>query len=413
MAQQVLATLIMALCLSWASAAFNCSLYASTCSGTPGYTAYSDCSDTVAANPNMTCRAYHLGVAATADNAIEHCPHAAQDATGPCVNETLKSFNCSLYASTCSGTPGYKAYTGCSDTVKANPLGMVCRTYHLGVAATGGNADTHCPHAAQDATGPCATETLKSFNCSLYASTCSATAGYKAYTGCSDTVKANPLGMVCRTYHLGVAATADNAETHCPHAAQDATGPCATETLKSFNCSLYASTCSGTPGYKAYAGCSDTVKANPLGMVCRTYHLGVAATANNAETHCPHAAQDATGPCATETLKSFNCSLYASTCSETAGYKAYADCSATVAANPLGMVCRTYHLGVAAKPGNAMHCPNAAENATGPCAAEVLSVGVPTSTTSRPTATMASGESRLIPGMMMLLSVRGLINANN
>ncbi|CAE8633397.1 unnamed protein product [Polarella glacialis] len=135
MAQQVLATLILALCLSWASAAFNCSLYASTCSGTTGYTAYSSCSDTVAANlGGMACRIYHLGVAAMAGNATEHCPHAAQDATGPCATEVLKSFDCSLYASTCSGTTGYTAYSGCSDTVAANPMGMACRNQGFGEA---------------------------------------------------------------------------------------------------------------------------------------------------------------------------------------------------------------------------------------------------------------------------------------
>ncbi|CAE8629049.1 unnamed protein product, partial [Polarella glacialis] len=184
--------------------------------------------------------------------------------------------------------------------------------------------------------------------------------------------------------------------------------------LKSFNCGHYASTCSATIGYMAYSCCSDTVATNPLGMVCRTYHLGVAAMAGNAATHCLHAAQDATGPCATEVLKSFNCSLYSSTCSGTTGYMAYSGCSDTVAANPLGMVCRTYHLGVAAMAGNATtHCPHAAQDATGPFAAEVLLLGVPTSPTSRPIITTASGESRLIPGMMMLLSVRGLFTANN
>ncbi|CAE8596288.1 unnamed protein product [Polarella glacialis] len=95
------------------------------------------------------------------------------------------------------------------------------------------------------------------------------------------------MGMACRIYHLGVAAMAGNATEHCPHAAPDATGPCATEVLKSFNCSLYASTRSGTTGYTAYSGCSDTVAANPLGMACRTYHLGVAAMAGNAAEHCP------------------------------------------------------------------------------------------------------------------------------
>ncbi|CAE8661334.1 unnamed protein product [Polarella glacialis] len=41
------------------------------------------------------------------------------------------------------------AYSCCSDTVATNPLGMVCRTYHLGVAAMAGNAATHCLHAAK------------------------------------------------------------------------------------------------------------------------------------------------------------------------------------------------------------------------------------------------------------------------
>jgi hypothetical protein len=219
MAQQVLATLILALCLSWASAAFNCSLYASTCSGTTGYTACSSCSDTVAANlGGMACRIYQLDIAAMAGNATEHCPHAAQDATGDCATEVLKSFDCSFYVSKCSRTTGYTAYSRCSGTVAANPMGMACCIYHLGVAAMAGNATDHCPHAAQDAMGPCATEVLKSVNCNLYASTCSGTTGYTAYSGCSDTVAANPLGMACRTYHLGVAAMAGNAEHKTPRA---------------------------------------------------------------------------------------------------------------------------------------------------------------------------------------------------
>ncbi|CAE8630955.1 unnamed protein product [Polarella glacialis] len=94
-----------------------------------------------------------------------------------------------------------------------------------------GNNETHCPHAAQEPTGPCATEVLKCFNCSLYASTCSETSGYTAYSSCSETVAANPMGMACRIYHLGVAAMACNAETHCPHATQDAESPCATKVL--------------------------------------------------------------------------------------------------------------------------------------------------------------------------------------
>jgi hypothetical protein len=55
---------------------------------------------------------------------------------------------------------GYTNYSGCSDTVAANSLGMSCRIYHLGVAAMAGTAAEHCFHAAQDATGHCAIEGL-------------------------------------------------------------------------------------------------------------------------------------------------------------------------------------------------------------------------------------------------------------
>ncbi|CAE8673902.1 unnamed protein product, partial [Polarella glacialis] len=76
------------------------------------------------------------------------------------------------------------------------------------------------------------------------------------YFEATHTVAANPLGMAFRTYHLGVAAMAGNAATHCPYAAQDATGPCATEVLKSVNCSLYASLCSGATAVLKSFNCS-------------------------------------------------------------------------------------------------------------------------------------------------------------
>ena len=101
-----------------AQAAFDCTLYETTCVTTNITAAYTDCAGTVAANTNnvtksmdddhdhdhdhdhgntttisvypMECREEHLS-RATADNAsaLVHCPHAAEEAVGPCVNETL------------------------------------------------------------------------------------------------------------------------------------------------------------------------------------------------------------------------------------------------------------------------------------------------------------------------------------
>ena len=70
----------------------------------------------------------------------------------------------------------------------------------------------------------------------------------------------------------------------------------------------------------------------------------------------------------------FDCAAYVSTCKDTANYKAYGDCAATVAANEDGMTCRTTHLGLASADADAatIHCPHAQEAATGPCATETL-----------------------------------------
>ena len=71
----------------------------------------------------MSCRTYHLGVAATTD-AATHCPHAQEAADAPCAEETLvaTTFDCDLYTSTCV-TPGITpAYADCAATVAANSV---------------------------------------------------------------------------------------------------------------------------------------------------------------------------------------------------------------------------------------------------------------------------------------------------
>jgi len=239
---------------------FNCSMYSETCSGVSGYEAYKNCEATVAVNNanDMACRTQHLMLAAT--DANTHCPHAQPNAATPCNTEMLKTFDCTLYSSTCSGVSGYEAYQNCAATVAVNDANdMACRIQHLHLAVS--DAATHCPHAQPNAATPCNNEMLKTFDCSLYASTCSGVAGYEAYSDCQGTVSANGAnGMACRIQHLHLAVSA--AATHCPHAQPNATGPCSSETLLP---PLTTTTGGGTG-----SDSSNSQLAQPFGAACVT-----------------------------------------------------------------------------------------------------------------------------------------------
>ena len=74
--------------------------------------------------PAMSCRTYHLSVAATTDaNAAIHCPHAQEEADEPCAEAlVVPTFDCDLYASTCV-TPGITpAYADCAATLGHNSV---------------------------------------------------------------------------------------------------------------------------------------------------------------------------------------------------------------------------------------------------------------------------------------------------
>jgi len=303
-----IAKVVFVACLVGAQAAFDCPLYKSTCEGLSDYEAYSDCTSTASLN-NMTCRIKHLELAAVAGGAATHCPHAAPTTSTnqsiPCASEILEVFDCDLYATTCSGVAGYEAYPSCkTGTILMNDANdMACRIKHLELAKSA--AATHCPHAAPNAAAaaPCAAEMLKKFDCDLYETTCSGVAGYQAYTNCASTMAVNTAaGMACRTYHLSLAAMSGGAETHCAHAQFGATVPCAAETLKAFDCAVYASTCSNVTTYVAYSDCAATVAANPGGMQCRIQHLQLAAA--DADKHCIHAAEQVSDACTSELLVS-------------------------------------------------------------------------------------------------------------
>jgi hypothetical protein len=188
----------------------------------------------------------------------------------------LKTFDCSLYASTCSGVSEYEAYQNCAATVAVNNANdMACRIQHLHLAVS--NAATHCPHAQPNAAAPCNNEMLKTFDCSLYASTCSGVSGYEAYSDCQGTVSANGAnGMACRIQHLQLAVS--NAATHCPHAQPNATGPCSSETLlppltttmhtttTALTTTMHTTTTGGGTGSDA----SNSPLAKSLGAACVT-----------------------------------------------------------------------------------------------------------------------------------------------
>jgi hypothetical protein len=87
----------------------------------------------LAASTTLASQPWHATLKRTAP-----MPHRTPRALAP-PKLLIKSFDYSLYASTCRWTCGYTAYSSRSDTV------MACRTYHLGVAAMAGNAENALP----------------------------------------------------------------------------------------------------------------------------------------------------------------------------------------------------------------------------------------------------------------------------
>jgi len=330
-------------------------------------------------------------------------------------------FDCASYVSTCKDTAKYQAYGMCDSTAVVNSVtnatGMACRSTHLALVnkSDAASAVLHCPHAAPDATAPCAVEKLKAFDCSLYTSTCSGVAGYQAYSNCASTVAVNGVnGMACRIQHLA-AATKDAAAAllHCPHAAPDATAPCAAEKLKAFDCALYASTCKDATGYEAYNDCANTILANGAnGMACRTHHLAMVAKPNASKMHCSHLQFNAKGPCASQTLKTFDGALYTKTCQNVTNYTAYVNVAGVVAANMGGMQCRIYHLSVAATSvaNAAIHCKHAAPKAEAPCATETLKAA--TAATGTGAASTSAGFEGAVPKFCLWALILAFVSAH-
>jgi len=130
--------------------------------------------------------------------------------------------------------------------------------------------------------------------------------------------------LECRTYHAGVAATADPA-VHCVHAGPLGSGAgaagagCTTDNLTRCTayCAVNAEVC-GTTAYATEDECrtacaaaddsldfntgvtsvGGTAGADTGELECRTYHMSVASQdAASATTHCPHTNFDNTDQC--------------------------------------------------------------------------------------------------------------------
>jgi hypothetical protein len=246
------------------------------------------------------CRRYHLNVAKSNASdpsvAMTHCPHttplsspslsltAADALTGTVcksmINATMTGLVpqnglladfCNQVTTTCSAYLNGISLTACSQfytnsgaltdlsnypdgvTRKfpiqgpATPSGnnLACRRYHIYVARTAGNAQEHCPHALFGA-GSCGT------NCEVYCAMGRAICPSQFTTDCetqcatlpavTDYVMTSNKDVVCRMYHLSVAAqgASQNAD-HCPHTSIVSTAAtCGSASTASFSALLVA-----------------------------------------------------------------------------------------------------------------------------------------------------------------------------
>lgn len=173
---------------------------------------------------------------------------------------------------------------------------------------------------------------------------------------------------------------------HCGHAGKSGDGVCVAVAItdKTF-CSEFASVC-GPEGVAAYDDCATDFAAMAKGETgatggdnqeCRMYHLGVARTTDT-KFHCGHASSTGEGVCIPEAITADNfCSVFDEVCADES--VAYSDCAADFTTHAVGNAgavggdsqeCRIYHLGVARSTDASVHCPHAAKDGDGVCAAQ-------------------------------------------
>ena len=360
-----------------------------------------------AGGDTLQCRIYHAsGPAAGAPE--DHCPHAAPDGGGVCVEPeepTPCDAYCDLMADNCGGV--YPDRDACMATCALFPEGgepnedgdvvagnsVECRTYHAGVAVE--NGELHCPHASANGGGTCG-EYCENY-CHVIGQTC--TGDDEAYAdndacmaacaampddGATDAIDGN--SVQCRTYHATFPAALLGAGDHCPHASVNGGGVCG-DYCEAY-CDQAMANCGGDQ--IIYPNRDDCVAAcgampsdgdwNATGgnsVQCRTYHASSPAAGAPAD-HCPHAgiASDA-GVCGTP-CEAFCDQAMANCAGDDALYMERAGCELDCVEIPAdgpwnatagdSLQCRAYHASFPAAGTPAMHCLHAGGAA--PCAVD-------------------------------------------
>ena len=379
-----------------------------------------------ATGDSVQCRIYHLGVAGGGDDAAAiHCPHAAADGGGICVDslpEPSCQAYCEIVTASCTGDNAqYADNNACMaycDTAGKLPLGakedtggntIGCRIYHADVASgSAENAATHCPHAGPSGGNVCGN--WCSNYCSLATQNC--TGANQLYdtedqciTACNSFAADADAGAVdgdsvqCRIYHLGVAGSGgeEAAATHCPHGSESGAGICAPQPTCEDLCDLLETNCTGEFAQYANKGSCLATCSNDLGwdsgliidtsgntVGCRMYHATVAGTDGDtsAAAHCGHAGPTGGGVCGSYCdvycdASNRNCkadnALYASDdqCQSACG--GLLTMGSALATDGDSLQCRLYHLGVAGSdPAStaANHCPHGGLQGGGVCVDE-------------------------------------------
>ena len=372
---------------------------------------------------SVQCRLYHLGVAGSSPpaSAATHCPHAAPDGGGVCVDEAPADPTCAEYcaavSTACTGDDAQyaseadcltycqdlgKLPAGSKDDTAGNTIG--CRLYHAGVAAGEGMAATHCPHAGPTGGDVCGTWCenychLADSNCTgnnaLYGSEADCATACAAFSTDGALGAADGDSVQCRIYHLGIAGGDGAAATHCPHGAPDGGDVCVEPEPPAPTCEAYCAEVTGacTGEYAQYAseadcltwckdlgklpaGTADDTAGNTIG--CRIYHATVAAQPGNAATHCPHAGPSGGDVCGSWCTN--YCHLATANCTgDNAIYPNEDKCLEACLGIPEdgtpgatdgdSIQCRIYHLGVAGADAAsaATHCPHGALDGGGVC----------------------------------------------
>jgi hypothetical protein len=355
------------------------------------------------------CRLYHA--IAAGDDPNLHCPHAAPDGGGQCVDPPTCEAYCEAQAANCADGNAITFESGdCATdcaTWDEGALGDTaddtahCRLYHAKAAVD--DATLHCPHASPDGGGQCVDAplplptTCESY-CETQAANCTGedaiTFAVDCATDCASWIE-GALGDTaddtahCRLYHAKAAS--EDAALHCPHAGPDGGGKCVAPTTCGSYCLAQAANCTGKNALIFSVDCATECATWEIGNLgdtavdtaaCRLYHA--TAAADDADFHCPHASPDGGGQCVDVVVELTTCESYCATqaanCADPNAITFAVDCATDCATWDEGVLgdegndtahCRLYHAGAAAGD-PVLHCPHAGPDGGGKCVDAVV-----------------------------------------